>query len=76
VSGSSVTHPVGVLGRIGYLSENRDLPGFIKINEFMTYNAAFYPHWDHQFAGELAATFDLNSTDTLVSLSHGQRARV
>lgn len=71
-----VKHPVDVLGRTGYLSENRDLPGFMKIDEFMTYNAAFYPRWDHQFATELAATFDLNSTDTLASLSQGQRARV
>ncbi|MEM7366845.1 MAG: ABC transporter ATP-binding protein [Pseudomonadota bacterium] len=71
-----VTHPVDVLGRIGYLSENRDLPGFMKIDEFMTYNAAFYPRWDHQFATELAATFELNSTDSLASLSQGQRARV
>ena len=31
-----VTHPVDILGRIGYLSENRDLPEFMKINEFMT----------------------------------------
>ena len=32
-----VADPVGVLGRVGYLSERRDLPGWMRVDEFMRY---------------------------------------
>src|ERR1700722_8119183 len=41
-----VSNPVGVLGRIGYLSEQPDLPGWMRVDEFMRYTQAFYPKWD------------------------------
>src|ERR1700749_2900427 len=41
-----VANPVGVLGNIGYLSEDRDLPDWMQVNEFMRYTQAFYPAWD------------------------------
>src|SRR5882672_9006277 len=41
-----VSNPVSVLGRIGYLSEQPDLPGWMRMDEFMRYMQAFYPKWD------------------------------
>ena len=41
-----VRDPVGVLGRIGYLSEDRDLPDWMRVGELMSYTRAFYPRWD------------------------------
>src|SRR6202040_367629 len=38
-----VADPVSVLGRIGYLSEQPDLPGWMRVDEFMRYTQAFYP---------------------------------
>src|SRR3954471_5508859 len=38
-----VAEPVGVLSRIGYLSEEHDLPGWMRIDELMRYSRAFYP---------------------------------
>src|SRR5688572_21688291 len=35
-----VQNPVGVLGRIGYLSEDRDLPNWMRVGELMRYNQA------------------------------------
>jgi ABC-2 type transport system ATP-binding protein len=32
-----VRDPVAVLGRVGYLSERRDLPGWMRVDEFMRY---------------------------------------
>src|SRR3974390_1623897 len=46
-----VRDPVGVLGRIGYLSEQPDLPGWMRVDEFMRYTQAFYPKWDAAYAG-------------------------
>src|SRR5881392_3699312 len=43
-----VANPVGVLSRLGYLSEQPDLPGWMRVNEFMRYSRAFYPKWDPQ----------------------------
>ena len=38
-----VQDPVGVLARIGYLSEDRDLPDWMTIGELLRYLRAFYP---------------------------------
>jgi ABC-2 type transport system ATP-binding protein len=38
-----VADPVGVLGRIGYLSEQPDLPDWMRVHEFIRYTQAFYP---------------------------------
>src|SRR3982750_399933 len=42
-----VVEPVRVLSRIGYLSEEPDLPAWMRVQELINYVAAFYPTWDH-----------------------------
>jgi ABC-2 type transport system ATP-binding protein len=71
-----VRRPVEVLSRIGYLSENRDLPDWMRIDELLRYQQAFYPSWDEKFAAEMLDQFELNSRQQVKSLSRGQRARV
>lgn len=70
-----VGYPVEVLGRIGYLSEDRDLPNWMRIHELMRYTQAFYPNWDPKYAEELREAFDLDPNAKVKSLSRGQRAR-
>ena len=70
-----VSNPVEVLGRIGYLSEDRDLPNWMRIHELMRYTQAFYPKWDPKYAEELREAFDLDTKAKVKSLSRGQRAR-
>ena len=70
-----VSDPVGVLGRIGYLSENRELPDWMRIEQLLHYSQAFYPRWDRDFAESLRQTFELQSNQRIASLSRGQRAR-
>src|SRR5688500_720832 len=41
-----VENRVEVLSRIGYLSENRDLPEWMRVEEILRYTAGFYPKWD------------------------------
>jgi ABC-2 type transport system ATP-binding protein len=67
---------VGVLRQIGYLSEENDLPGWMRVSEFLGYQRAFYPSWDDGYAAELQRAFDLDPRGRLRSLSKGQRARV
>src|SRR3990172_4076130 len=55
-----VAYPVAVLSRIGYLSEENDLPGWMRVDELIRYSRAFYPAWDDAYAEELRQTFALD----------------
>jgi len=70
-----IADPVGVLSRIGYLSEENDLPGWMRLDELIRYTRAFYPAWDDAYAEELRQTFALDPTAKIKSLSRGQKAR-
>jgi ABC-2 type transport system ATP-binding protein len=70
-----VHDPVGVLGRIGYLSEERDLPEWMTINELMRYTSAFFPRWDQAYADDLLDTFALDPGKKIKELSKGMRAQ-
>jgi ABC-2 type transport system ATP-binding protein len=70
-----VVDPKGVLSRIGYLSEESDLPQWMRIDELMTYSRAFYPGWDDEYAEDLRKQFALEPKSVLKNLSKGQRAR-
>jgi ABC-2 type transport system ATP-binding protein len=70
-----VADPVGVLSRIGYLSEENDLPDWMSVDELIRYSRAFYPSWDDAYAEELRRAFALESPAKIKSLSRGQKAR-
>jgi len=70
-----VADPVGVLSRIGYLSEENDLPGWMRVGELLRYSRAFYPSWDDAYAEELRQAFELDVGARIRTLSKGQRAR-
>jgi ABC-2 type transport system ATP-binding protein len=70
-----VRDPVGVLARVGYLSEDRDMPEWLSVGELLRYLRAFYPTWDDTFAEELRRQFDLDPRARIKTLSQGQRAR-
>lgn len=70
-----VADPVAVLSRIGYLSEENDLPGWMRVEELIRYSRAFYPAWDDAYAEELQKAFALEPQARIKSLSRGQKAR-
>jgi ABC-2 type transport system ATP-binding protein len=67
--------PVSVLARVGYLSEDNDLPGWMRVNELIQYTRAFYPDWNSSYAEELRQMFELDPRAKLKDMSRGQRAR-
>jgi ABC-2 type transport system ATP-binding protein len=71
-----VADPPGVLSRIGYLSEENDLPAWMRVGELMNYSRSFYPKWDDAYAHELRQTFELAPGARIANLSKGQRARM
>jgi ABC-2 type transport system ATP-binding protein len=70
-----VNDPVGVLSRIGYLSEENDLPPWMRVRELFRYVRAFYPGWDDAYAEKLRSTFGLDPAARVRDLSRGQKAR-
>ncbi len=71
-----VADPVGVLSRIGFLSENRDLPGWMRVDDLLWYTRCSFPNWDDAFALELLTAFELSGRQRVGSLSRGQKARL
>ncbi|MEK7795547.1 MAG: ABC transporter ATP-binding protein [Candidatus Hydrogenedentota bacterium] len=71
-----VRDPEGALAHIGYLSEDRDLPRWMRIHEFLRYSQGFYPKWDDTFAEQLLDTFELDLTQKIKTLSMGQTAKI
>ena len=71
-----VANPPAVLSRIGYLSEDRDLPNWMRVDELLSYTRAFFPDWDPLFADELLDMFELTPFQKIKTLSRGQLARV
>ncbi len=70
-----VADPAGVLSRIGYMSEEHDLPGWMTVSELIRYTRAFFPNWDPEYAEELRDDFELDPQARIKELSKGQRAR-
>lgn len=71
-----VIAPTEVLGRIGYLSEQPDLPGWMRVDELLRYTQAFYPKWDTGYAEELRDRFALDPAARIKTLSKGQHAKL
>jgi ABC-2 type transport system ATP-binding protein len=61
--------------RIGYVSENQDLPEWMTVEYFLKYCGAFYPTWDDRYAAELVRRFDLPFDRELAHLSRGMRMK-
>jgi ABC-2 type transport system ATP-binding protein len=70
-----VADPVGVLAQVGYLSEEPDLPGWMRVEQLLRYTRAFYPRWDDAYAERLRRDFELDPSARIKHLSKGQRAR-
>jgi ABC-2 type transport system ATP-binding protein len=70
-----VEKPVQVLSQVGYLSEEPELPGWMRVQELIRYVSAFYAGWDHAYAEQLRREFALDPMMKVKALSKGQRAR-
>jgi ABC-2 type transport system ATP-binding protein len=60
---------------VGYLSEENDLPAWMRVGDLIRYTRAFYPSWDDDYAEELRHAFGLDPSARIRDLSRGQKAR-
>ena len=65
-----------VLARIGYVPEQPHLDPTLTVGELLRFQAAFYPTWDHAWAAELLATFELDGRRPFGRLSKGQKGKL
>jgi ABC-2 type transport system ATP-binding protein len=62
--------------RIGYVSENQELPGRLTVSAYLNYLRPFYPEWDIALEEELAQRFKLPADRKINELSHGMRVKM
>lgn len=60
---------------IGYVSENQELPEWLRVGEFLAYLRPFYPTWDASLEAELLRQFGLPLDRKLHHLSRGVRMK-
>ena len=70
-----VVEPVAVLSRVGFLSEDRDLPGWMRVDELIRYTRAFHAEWDAAYAEQLRQQFQLDPAARIKQLSRGELAK-
>jgi ABC-2 type transport system ATP-binding protein len=61
--------------RIGYVSENQEMPEEMTVGYFLRYLQPFYPAWDRQLADEMVRQFELPRDRRLAHLSRGMRMK-
>jgi ABC-2 type transport system ATP-binding protein len=64
-----------LLARIGYVSENQELPDWLTVQGLLDYCAPFYPTWDLAYARGLAKQLDLALDKKLKVCSRGMRMK-
>jgi ABC-2 type transport system ATP-binding protein len=62
--------------RIGYVSENQQMPERLTVEEYFGYLRPFYTRWDRQLESSLRAVLRLPATRRIGELSHGMRMKM
>jgi len=71
------THQVAAetFSRIGYVSENQEIPEWMTVGELLDYMRPFYPRWDRALEEQLVRQFDLPLARRLKHLSRGMKMK-
>ncbi len=67
---------VAVKRRIGYVAEDQELPGFLKVREVVAMYRHLFEGWDEDMAGDLIRRFELPPDRKIKDLSRGQARQV
>jgi ABC-2 type transport system ATP-binding protein len=64
-----------VFCQIGYVSENQQMPDWMRVGEMLRYYRSFYPNWDRELEAQLVRQFELPLERKLKHLSRGMRMK-
>jgi ABC-2 type transport system ATP-binding protein len=70
------TEPLEVRSRVGYLAEDQQMYGWMRIDEILRFVAPFYATWDHDLALKYVREFELPPAQKIKTLSKGQNVRL
>jgi ABC-2 type transport system ATP-binding protein len=63
------------LARIGYVSENQEIPKRLTVAEYLDYLRPFYPQWDKSLEASVLSELRLPRERRIGDLSHGMRMK-
>jgi ABC-2 type transport system ATP-binding protein len=64
------------LSRIGYVSENQDMPERLTVGEYLRYLRPFYRTWDNDLEASILRQLRLPAERRMGYLSHGMRMKM
>ncbi len=64
------------LNRIGYVSENQDMPERLRVDEYLNYLRPFYTRWDRDLEASIRRQLRLPGERRIGDLSHGMRMKM
>jgi ABC-2 type transport system ATP-binding protein len=68
--------PIKVRAAVGYLAEDQQMYGWMRVEEIIRFVAPFYSTWDHDLALKYVREFDLPLATKVKHLSKGQNVRL
>jgi ABC-2 type transport system ATP-binding protein len=68
--------PIDVKLRVGFVSENQDLPEYLRVREVVDLHRCLFPAWDENMARDLAERFAIPANTRIKALSKGQARQV
>ena len=68
--------PVEVKQRVGFVSENQNLPAFLRVREVIELHRGLFDSWDDDMAQRLIERFELRMGARIKTLSKGQARQV
>ena len=70
----SVADALEVRKRIGFMAEDQQMYGWMRVEQIIKWVAGFYPTWDHKFCDELIEVLRLSKSTKVKALSKGQNS--
>jgi ABC-2 type transport system ATP-binding protein len=70
----SFSQTMDIRKRIGFMAEDQQMYGWMRVGQIIDWVAGFYPDWDSRFTDELAGVLKLNKKAKVKTLSKGQNS--
>ena len=67
-------HALEVRKRIGYMAEDQQMYGWMRVGQIIKWVAGFYPNWDSAFTDKLTDMLRLSKNTKVKALSKGQNS--
>ena len=64
------------LAQIGYVADGQEMPGRMKVGQYLDYLRPFYPSWDRDLEHSLVKELKLPLEHRIRALSHGMRTKL